>query len=276
MNKGEKMKKILIVDNDKVFLKNMNESLGKNEYFSEIRLAESGWEALETVKEFVPDIILTNIVMSDGDGVWLIEHLKKEPHYSKDTTIIAVLDTKTAVIEKLLWNMGVDFLFIKPFDVAQIPEQIKLIAESKVSDIFENDITLDSQNFIIQGSNIEKSKENPKLEQLVTNIFHELGMPAHIKGYEYLRYAILRVIENRNLLHSVTKELYPMTAKAFNSKPSRVERAIRHAIEVAWTRGDADNISKLFGCTVLSSRGKPTNSEFLAMIADKILLKFSA
>ena len=215
--------------------------------------------------------------MSDGDGVWLIEHLKKEPQYSKDMTIIAILDTKTAVIEKLLWNMGVDFLFIKPFQTEQIPNQIKLIAESKVSaDIFENDITLDSQNFIIQGSNIEKSRENPKLEQLVTSIFHELGMPAHIKGYEYLRYAILRVIENRNLLHSVTKELYPMTAKAFNSKPSRVERAIRHAIEVAWTRGDADNISKLFGCTVLSSRGKPTNSEFLAMIADKILLKFSA
>ena len=157
------MKKILIVDNDKSFLKSMNESLGKNEYFSEIRLAESGWEALETAKEFVPDIVLTNIVMSDGDGVWLIEHLKKEPQYSKDMTIIAILDTKTAVIEKLLWNMGVDFLFIKPFQTEQIPNQIKLIAESKVSaDIFENDITLDSQNFIIQGSNIEKSRENPK------------------------------------------------------------------------------------------------------------------
>ena len=271
------MKKILVVDTDKTFLKNIKEHLEENDYFSEIKLAESGCEALKIAHEFIPDIVLTNIVMPDGDGVWLIERLREENYFNVDMTIIAILDTKTSVIENLLWNMGVDYLFIKPFDASQLPKQIRLLSESKAStDIFEDKVSLDSPNIGISVGKIEKSKENSRLEQLVTKIFHDLGMPAHIKGYEYLRYAILRVIENRELLHSVTKELYPMTAKAFNSKPSRVERAIRHAIEVAWTRGDAENISKLFGCTVLSSRGKPTNSEFLAMIADKILLKISA
>ena len=271
------MKKILVVDNDKTFLKSIKENFENGGYFSEVRLAENGYEAFEIAKEFNPEIILTNIVMSDGDGVWLIEQLRQSALLTSKTSVFAVLDTKTAVIEKLLWDIGVDYIFVKPFDYLGIMTQIKLILESKdTTDIFNDKITLDSQNISFSGTNIEKSKENSNLEQLVTKIFHDLGMPAHIKGYEYLRYAILRVIENRELLHSVTKELYPMTAKAFNSKPSRVERAIRHAIEVAWTRGDADNIAKLFGCTVLSSRGKPTNSEFLAMIADKILLKISA
>lgn len=271
------MKKILIVDDDRELVNKLTSSIEKNDYFTECKTAFCGKEALETAKEFKPDIVLTDVVMPDGDGIWLTENLKKEENDDEKRAIVAMADSKIAAIEKLLWSMGCDFIFIKPFDCEEIGERLKLIYENKISaDVFENEVTLESKNISPTIKNIEKSKEDPQLEQLVTNIFHELGMPAHIKGYEYLRYAVLRVIENRNLLHSVTKELYPMTAKAFNSKPSRVERAIRHAIEVAWSRGDADNIAKLFGCTVLSSRGKPTNSEFLAMIADKIILKLSA
>lgn len=271
------MKKILIIDDDRELVKELSEKIEKNEYFGEYKVAYCGKEGLQTALEFKPDIVLTDVVMPDGDGIWLTENLKNEKNNDENRVIISMADSKIASIEKLLWSLGNDYIFIKPFDCETIVNQIKLICESKNSaNVFENDINLDSKNIYPTIKTIEKSKEDPQLEQLVTNIFHELGMPAHIKGYEYLRYAVLRVIENRELLHSVTKELYPMTAKAFNSKPSRVERAIRHAIEVAWSRGDADNISKLFGCTVLSSRGKPTNSEFLAMIADKIILKLSA
>lgn len=270
------MKKILVVDDDRELLEEFVKKIEENEYFGEYKTASGGKEALKTALEFKPDIVLTDVVMPDGDGIWLIENLKKEENNDDKRLIISMVDSKIATIEKLLWSLGNDYLFVKPFDCETVINQIKMIYENKVStDVFNDDVTLNSKN-ILTNRNIEKSKEDPQLEQLVTNIFHELGMPAHIKGYEYLRYAVLRVIENRSLLHSVTKELYPMTAKAFNSKPSRVERAIRHAIEVAWSRGDADNIAKLFGCTVLSSRGKPTNSEFLAMIADKIILKLSA
>lgn len=271
------MKKILIIDDDRELLEKLSEKIEKNEYFGECKTATCGKEGLEIALEFKPDIILTDVVMPDGDGIWLVENLKKDENNDEKRVIISMADTKIATIEKLLWSLGNDYIFIKPFDCEAVANQIELICENKLSaNVFDNEINLDSKNICPTIKTIEKSKEDPQLEQLVTNIFHELGMPAHIKGYEYLRYAVLRVIENRNLLHSVTKELYPMTAKAFNSKPSRVERAIRHAIEVAWSRGDADNIAKLFGCTVLSSRGKPTNSEFLAMIADKIILKLSA
>lgn len=271
------MKKILVVEDNIELLNELKNLTEADPFFSEVITASTGSDAAKIIKADMPDILLTDILMPDGDGVWLIERLNELKKPECDITVVAMLDYEMAKIQKLLWNLGVDYLVMKPFIPENIINQIKLLASSKPIDLISDDILKLSQpNLILTNKNFSISKEDPQLEQLVTNIFHELGMPAHIKGYEYLRFAILRVIENRNLLHSVTKELYPMVAKAFGSKPSRVERAIRHAIEVAWTRGDADNISRLFGCTVLSSRGKPTNSEFLAMIADKIFLKLSA
>lgn len=271
------MKKILVAEDNMSLLAEICKDLRNDPFFKEIETASTGREAVEKLKSGIPDILLTDVLMPDGDGIWLLEQLERLKKPTDNITIVAMLDHEMAKIEKMLWDMGADYLVMKPFSTQNIINQIKVLSSNKTLDILsDNILNLNSQNIILTNKNISLSKEDPQLEQLVTNIFHELGMPAHIKGYEYLRYAVLRVIENRNLLHSVTKELYPMTAKAFGSKASRVERAIRPAIEVAWTRGDADNISKLFGCTVLSSRGKPTNSEFLAMIADKILLKLSA
>ena len=271
------MKKILIVEDNPKLLEELKNTFKEDTYFSQIQTALTGSDAYEILKEELPDVLLTDILMPDGDGVWLIEKLNELKTPKNNVTVVAMLDYEMVKIQRLLWSLGVDYLIMKPFASENLVSQIKNLATQQDIDIIsDSELTLDSPNIIFKNKNISISKEDPQLEQLVTNIFHELGMPAHIKGYEYLRYAILRVIENRALLHSVTKELYPMTAKAFGSKPSRVERAIRHAIEVAWTRGDADNISRLFGCTVLSSRGKPTNSEFLAMIADKILLRLSA
>ncbi len=263
------MKSIIVIDDNISLVNELAAHLKQDTYFGEIYTAHEGKEALRTIRETKPQIILTDIAMPNGDGIWLLEHLKEEKLLSEDTTVIYMMDIKLPAIEKLIMDLGADYFMMKPFDIPVAVTQIKTVSNGEKH-------TRGALDPAVQLSNIATSKENPILEQMVTNIFHELGMPAHIKGYEYLRYAILRVLENRKLLHSVTKELYPMTAKQFDSKPSRVERAIRHAIEVAWSRGDAENIAKLFGCTVLSSRGKPTNSEFLAMIADNILLRLSA
>lgn len=267
------MKKIIVIEDNVTLLKELETHLKQDSYFQEVYTAQEGKEALELIRANRPDIILTDIAMPNGDGIWLLDSMQKEALLTDDVTVVFMMDIKIPAIEKLVVEMGADYFVMKPFDIPSTITQIKVVSDSE-KQTGEQSINELSSNGKI--ANIATSKENPMLEQMVTNIFHELGMPAHIKGYEYLRYAILRVLENRKLLHSVTKELYPMTAKEFDSKPSRVERAIRHAIEVAWTRGDADNIAKVFGCTVLSSRGKPTNSEFLAMIADNILLRLSA
>lgn len=264
------MKKIIVVDDNVSLVNELIQQMEQDAYFGDIFTAYNGKDALEIIKNKKPDIILTDIAMPNGDGIWLLENLVKQSLLTEDTTVIFMLDLKIPAIEKMVVDMGADYFIMKPFEMPTTLMQIKAVADGAKPEPGETEAAVSNL------PNIQTSKENPKLEQMVTQIFHELGMPAHIKGYEYLRYAILRVLENRKLLHSVTKELYPMTAKEFDSKPSRVERAIRHAIEVAWNRGDADNIAKLFGCTVLSSRGKPTNSEFLAMIADSILLQISA
>ncbi len=260
------MKKIMIIDDDALVIQSLADCLKQDSDFGEIFTAEDGRSGLELIREHHPDMILCDVAMPNGDGIWLLEHLKSEQLLDSVDALVYMMDINVPAIGKILIDMGADYYVMKPLDPVSVISQMKAVASGDSKD----------SNVPKRMHNIAVSKENPQLEQMVTGIFHEIGMPAHIKGYEYLRYAILRVLENRKLLHSVTKELYPMTAKEFDSKPSRVERAIRHAIEVAWTRGDADNIAKFFGCTVLSSRGKPTNSEFLAMIADNILLRLSA
>lgn len=267
------MKKIIVIDDDTALVEEITKQLRQDAFFGEVYTAYDGKEALSVIREQKPDVILSDMAMPNGDGIWLLEHLRNENLMLRDMTVIFMMDVRVPAIGQLILSMGADYYVMKPFEIATTLLQVKAIAQGeKLSDA----AACPEIGAHKKLPPIATSKENPLLEQMVTNIFHEVGMPAHIKGYEYLRYAILRVLENRKLLHSVTKELYPMTAKEFDSKPSRVERAIRHAIEVAWTRGDADNIAKLFGCTVLSSRGKPTNSEFLAMIADNILLRLSA
>ena len=126
------------------------------------------------------------------------------------------------------------------------------------------------------GSAVQEKTDTPSIEIVISDIMHQIGVPAHIKGYQYLRYSIMLSIENPDMMGSVTKVLYPTVAKHFQTTPSRVERAIRHAIEVAWDRGDVDVLSSYFGYTIQSSRGKPTNSEFIAMIADKLRLNLKA
>lgn len=173
--------------------------------------------------------------------------------------------TQTAI------NLGADYYIVKPFDFVIFINRIRELVTNKVVG-GEPKIR---QNQEVQMTRSDYVKNTGNIETEITNIIHEIGVPAHIKGYLYLREAIKMVIDNVELLGAVTKELYPSIAKKYNTTPSRVERAIRHAIEVAWSRGKVDTINQLFGYTVHNTKGKPTNSEFIAMIADKLRLEHS-
>ena len=172
--------------------------------------------------------------------------------------------TQTAI------NLGADYYIVKPFDFVIFINRIRELVTNKV--VGGEPKVRQNQNVQMTRSDYVKNTGN--IETEITNIIHEIGVPAHIKGYLYLREAIKMVIDNVELLGAVTKELYPSIAKKYNTTPSRVERAIRHAIEVAWSRGKMDTIDELFGYTVSTGKGKPTNSEFIALIADKIRLEY--
>ena len=162
-------------------------------------------------------------------------------------------------IENEALQNGADYYMIKPFDNQMLAQRIKQIVSWNVA-----------------GTRVARERKEDDLEVTISEIMHQIGVPAHIKGYQYLRKSIILAIEDDDMMNSVTKLLYPTVAKEFRTTPSRVERAIRHAIEVAWDRGDVDVLSSYFGYTIQNSRGKPTNSEFIAMIADKLKLKMKA
>lgn len=160
-------------------------------------------------------------------------------------------------LEQEITQSGADYYFIKPFDTQMLAQRIKQLTGLSAP---------------AQGNIVAFSAQDNSLEVTVSEIMHRIGVPAHIKGYQYLREAIILAVNDDEIMNSVTKLLYPTVAKTFKTTPSRVERAIRHAIEVAWDRGDVDVLNSYFGYTIQNSRGKPTNSEFIAMISDKLKL----
>ncbi len=172
---------------------------------------------------------------------------------------MVISGVENGVFEQQLLQSGADYYFIKPVDVSYMTERIAGLSG----------IDAKSGSAVVRLS----AKSDTDLEIVISDIMHELGVPAHIKGYQYLRMAIMLTVNSPDMMSSVTKVLYPTVAKQFATTPSRVERAIRHAIEVAWDRGDIDVLNSYFGYTIQNSRGKPTNSEFIAMISDKLRLK---
>ena len=172
-------------------------------------------------------------------------------------------------------SLGAEYYVVKPFDIELLIKRIKELKNFQPGQNINNFITKElKQQYVEIPNNGEKSQEN--LEALVTNIIHEVGVPAHIKGYQYLREAIIMVVNDIDVINQITKSLYPKIAYKFSTTPSRVERAIRHAIEVAWGRGDQKTVENIFGYTISASKGKPTNSEFIAMIADKLRLELKS
>ena len=258
--------KVLIADDNKDFCNILNEYLSTQEDVEVVGIAKDGLEALDLISIKSPDVLILDIIMPHLDGLGVLEELqtKQLKHFPKVIILSAVGQDK---ITQRAISLGADYYVVKPFDFETFMRRIRQIAGTAPT-IVETRRAVPTE-FISSNSN----NNNYSLEAKITNIIHEIGVPAHIKGYLYLREAITMVVGDMELLSAVTKELYPNIAKEFNTTPSRVERAIRHAIEVAWSRGKVDTINSLFGYTVHTQKGKPTNSEFVAMVADKLRLE---
>lgn len=227
-------------------------------------VAHDGNKAIEALKENVPEILVLDMIMPRTDGLGVLECINSELE-NKPKVIVLSAVGQEGMTQKAI-ALGAEYYMVKPFNLEILMKRI-------------NQLTGVEQKFCKknQSSGMREKLTKPfDLEVDITNMIHEVGVPAHIKGYQYLRNAIAMVVEDMDLLGAVTKELYPAIAKMNNTTPSRVERAIRHAIEVSWNRGKLETIDALFGYTVQNDKGKPTNSEFIAIIADKIRLERKA
>lgn len=228
--------------------------------------ANNGEDIIEIIKKKSPDVVLLDIIMPKLDGLSVMEKVNSDPEIRKRPSFIIVSAVGQDRITENAFYLGAEYYILKPFDQNMLLNRIKSLRMRRE---LKGNISKNSKAMEEKIQYIERS-----LETDVTNIIHEIGVPAHIKGYQYLRDAIILSVGDLEMLNSITKILYPTIAKKHQTTPSRVERAIRHAIEVAWSRGKMDTIDELFGYTVSNGKGKPTNSEFIALIADKIRLEY--
>ena len=257
--------KVVIADDNKEFCEILNQFISSHEEFEIVGIANDGIEALEVVDREKPQILVLDIIMPHLDGLEVLERLhNSEGDYFPNVIILSAVG-QDKITQRAI-QLGADYYVIKPFDFEVFIKRLKEIAGIDTGNVNIKD----KQNPYMEP---KVSFKGNNLETKITKIIHEIGVPAHIKGYLYLREAIGLVIADMDYLGAITKELYPHVADKFNTTPSRVERAIRHAIEVAWTRGNLDTINNFFGYTVDNSKGKPTNSEFIALIADKLRLE---
>lgn len=255
---------VVIADDNREFCDILTRIISSSEEFQIIGVAKDGIEALEVVEREKPDILILDIIMPHLDGLEVLERLNDfEQNIPKVIVLSAVGQDR---ITQRAIELGAHYYVVKPFDFNVFMKRLKQIAGLEV-----NVSKLRERSEIYLENKTNNNEEN--LESRITKIIHEIGIPAHIKGYLYLREGIILVVQDMDFLGAITKELYPCIAVKFNTTPSRVERAIRHAIEVAWTRGKVDTINQLFGYTVSNNKGKPTNSEFIALIADKLRLE---
>ena len=262
----ERKMKVLIVDDNEEQQKELIEAIGMDDQFELAGVASDGVEALEKAEKEKPDMIFLDLIMPKMDGFGVLERLKKKEGQIKKPYVIVMTSIGEDSVACDAYRMGAQYYMMKPFEAAELLKR----AKSLVNGIEEKKQRKEG-GYPGAGSLVEGRHD---LEHDVTNIIHEIGVPAHIKGYHYLRDAIMMSVKDTEMLNSITKLLYPSIAKQHKTTPSRVERAIRHAIEVAWSRGKMDTIDSLFGYTVNNGKGKPTNSEFVALIADKIRLEY--
>ena len=208
-----------------------------------------------------PDVVIIDAVMPGLDAIGLIKKIGSGSSLVRKPFFIVTASYMNDFLEQQVMQAGASYYMLRPFDTEMLADRIKALFD------IDGDI----------GEHMQaRGTRQPNLEMIVTDIIHRIGVPAHIKGYHYLREAIILSVGDKEMLESVTKLLYPAVAKRFSTTPSRVERAIRHAIEIAWDRGDLDILNGFFGYTISTGKGKPTNSEFIALITDKICLKYKA
>jgi len=268
---------ILIADDNADFVTTLVEHLGKENDMEVIGIARDGKEAYEKVLSSKPDVLLLDVIMPYLDGLGVLEKLNSLTIEKMPTCIMLSAVGQTKITQKAI-SLGAEYYVVKPFDIEVLINRKRDIKNYKPTPTSTSEncyIAKETKAKYIEINEIDK-KNQENLEALVTNVIHEIGVPAHIKGYQYLREAIMMVVQDIDVINQITKQLYPEIAGKYHTTPSRVERAIRHAIEVAWSRGKNDAVESIFGYTISASKGKPTNSEFIAMISDKLRLEIKS
>ncbi|KQL49190.1 chemotaxis protein CheY [Brevibacillus choshinensis] len=253
---------VLLADDNREFVNLLEEYISSQYDMNVIGVAYNGNEVVRLLQERVPDVLILDIIMPHLDGLAVLEQIQAM-RLSPQPKIIMLTAFGQEEITKKAVELGAAYYILKPFDMEVLAQRIRQMITTKASSNFVTSVKQQAP-LAVRGRNLDAS---------ITSIIHEIGVPAHIKGYLYLREAITMVYNDVELLGSITKVLYPDIAKKFNTTASRVERAIRHAIEVAWSRGNLDSISSLFGYTISNTKAKPTNSEFIAMVADKLRIE---
>jgi two-component system, response regulator, stage 0 sporulation protein A len=259
--------KVCLADDNRELISLLREYLSSQDDMEVIGVAYNGQECLSVLENKNPDVLVLDIIMPHLDGLAVLEKIRSSDDLPQPNVIMLTAFGQEDVTKKAV-DLGASYFILKPFDMDNLASQIRQICGSE-----KTTVQRASGNNRSSFQTINKPRN---LDASITSIIHEIGVPAHIKGYMYLREAISMVYNDIELLGSITKVLYPDIAKKFNTTSSRVERAIRHAIEVAWSRGNIDSISSLFGYTVSMSKAKPTNSEFIAMVADKLRIEHKA
>ena len=248
----DKRTSILIADNSEEFCGSLSTALQRTERFNLVGTACDGEQAMQLLEERKPDILVLDLMLAKKDGLSI---LKSMTGWERRPAVVATSGFMTDYVASAAAGLGVAYLILKPCDMEALVDRLEELRGDT-------------------GRSIPiRRAPGQSIEALVTGIIHESGVPAHIKGYQYLREAIIIAVGDMDVINAITKVLYPQVAKTFQTTPSRVERAIRHAIEVAWDRGDLDTLQRFFGYTVSNTKGKPTNSEFIALIADRLQLQ---
>lgn len=254
---------VAIADDNERILRLLGEIVSNDEELQVVGTAKDGEEAYKMIKEKEPDVVLLDVVMPKLDGLGVLDKINHDESIQKHPSFVMISAVGQEQITEAAFSKGADYYIMKPFDNQMVLNQIKSVQRARRIPEIK----------MIHPYEQAKIEPQKSLEEIVTEIIHDVGVPAHIKGYQYLRDAIVMSVLDMDMLNSVTKILYPEVAKKYKTTPSRVERAIRHAIEVAWSRGKVDTIEELFGYTISIGKGKPTNSEFIALITDKIRMK---
>lgn len=266
---------VVIVDDNPMILNTLDEVISSEAGLSVIGRADNGKDAIDMIKDTQPDVVLLDLVMPQMDGITVVENIKKKTSMLKNPAFIILSAVGGEQMKEEAFQAGANYFLMKPFDKDILVNKIRRIGKRPVrpvpGKVLEAPLKAATPEEAAMNRE-EYMKEH--LETDITKMLHELGIPAHIKGYQYLRDAISMVVRDREMMEAVTKILYPEIAKKNYTSSSRVERAIRHAIEVAWGRGSLEVIDELFGYTISTGKGKPTNSEFIALIADKICLDY--
>ena len=251
----EKLYRVMLANSSEDYSVSLAATLKQSERYAVVGYANDGIRAADLLRELKPEILVVDMMLPQADGISVI---KAANSMEKKPMLLVLADFMTEFVSSLLVSLGVQYVLLKPCPSRAVLER------------------LDQMRSARQQQKPYGRSHEADVEAMVTSMIHEIGVPAHIKGYQYLREAIIIAVKDMEVINAITKVLYPQVAKTFATTPSRVERAIRHAIEVAWDRGDLETLQRFFGYTVSNTKGKPTNSEFIALIADKLQLQLKS